>query len=69
MRDGQQIVSLGKQLYPGKGMVLIEAYKDATKQKYGYLIIDMTANGDDTYRMRSKIFPGEDPWVYIPQNL
>ena len=25
MRDGQQIVSFGKQLQPGKGMVLIEA--------------------------------------------
>ena len=50
-------------------MALVEAYKDATKQQYRYLIIDLTTNGDNTYRMRSKIFPGEDPWVYIPLNL
>ena len=69
MRDGQQIVSLGKQLYPCNGKALVEAYQDATKQQFGYLIIDLTANGDDLYRMRSNIFPGEDPWVYIPNSL
>ena len=69
MRDGQQIVSLGKQLFPGNGMALVESYKDATKQAYGYLVLDLTAHGDNTYRMRSRIFPGEDPWVYIPKNL
>ena len=51
------------------GMALVESYKDATKQAYGYLVLDLTAHGDNTYRMRSRIFPGEDPWVYIPKNL
>ena len=69
MRDGQQILSLGKQLFPGNGMALVEAYKDATREKYGYLILDLTANGDDTYRMRSQVFPGENPWVYVHRNL
>ena len=49
MRDGQQ-------LDPGNEKALVEAYQDATKQQYGYLIIDLTANGDDLYCMRSNIF-------------
>ena len=69
MRDVQQTVSLGRQLFPGNGMALVEAYKDATKIKYGYLVIDLTTNGDDTFRMRRKIFPSEDHWVYVPQSL
>ena len=66
IRDGQQISCLGKQMFPGNGKALVEAYQDATSQKYGYLVIDSTANGEDIYRMRTKIFPGEDPWVYVP---
>ena len=60
---------LGKQHFLGQGTALVEAYKDAMRQQYGYLIIDLTANGDDTYCMRSKVFPGEDPWVYVLRNL
>ena len=66
IRDGQQISALGKQMYPGNGNVLVEAYQDATSPKYGYLVIDCTANGEDLYRLRTRIFPGEDPWVYVP---
>ena len=69
MRDRQQIVSLGKPLFPGNGMALDESYKNATKQEYGYLVLDLTAHEVNMYRMRCRIFPGEDPWVYIPKNL
>ena len=62
-------MSLGKQLFPGNGMALVQSYKDATKQVYGYLVLDLMAHRDNTYRMRSRIFTGEDPWVYIPKNL
>ena len=65
VRDGQQIGSLGKQMFPGNNKVLVEAYEDATSTKYGYLVIDSTANGEDAYRLRTKIFPGEDPIVYV----
>ena len=69
IRDGQQISCLGKQMFPGNAKALVEAYEDATKIKYGYLVIDLTANGEDTYRLRSKVFPGEEPWVYLPVKL
>ena len=68
IRDGQQISLLGKQMYPGNNKALVEAYEDATSSKYGYLVIDSTANGEDVYRLRTKIFPAEDPWVYVPIN-
>ena len=68
IRDGQQISALGKQMFPGNNKALVEAYEDATSRKYGYLVIDSTANGDDAYRLRTNIFPGEDPLVYIPIN-
>ena len=69
IRDGQQISSLGKQMFPGNSNALVEAYEDATSRKYGYLVIDCTANGEDKYRLRTNIFPGEDPWIYLPVKL
>ena len=42
MRDGQQIVSLGKQLFPSNSMALVEPYKDATREKYGKKILFLT---------------------------
>ena len=69
IRDGQQISALGKQMFPGNGKALVEAYEDATSKKYGYLVIDCTANGDEAYRLRTDIFPGQDPVVYVPVKL
>ena len=39
IRDGQQISTLEKQIFPGNDKVLLEGYMDATC-KYGYLVID-----------------------------
>lgn len=64
-RDGQQIVNLGKQMFPGNGNILVEAYKDATNVKYNPLVIDMSPHTDDKYRLRSNIF--NDMWIYIPK--
>ena len=68
-RDGLQIINLGRQLYPGKGAVLTKAYNDATKEPYGYLIVDMSVDTDDEFRLRTKIFPGEDPVIYLPNSI
>lgn len=37
-RDASQISMLSRQLYPGCSSLLVEAYKDATKQSFGYLV-------------------------------
>lgn len=51
--DASQISMLGRQLYPGCSSLLVEAYRDATKQPFGYLVVDTTPRGEDKYRLRS----------------
>lgn len=62
MRNVSQISMLGRQLYPGRSK-LIDAYTDATKQAFGYLVVDTSPQGNDKYRLRTNIFP-EEPTVY-----
>jgi hypothetical protein len=63
-RDASQISMLSRQLYPGSSNLLVEAYRDATKNPFGYLVVDTSPRGDDRYRLRTNIFPGEEPVVY-----
>lgn len=63
-RNASQISVLGRQLYPGRSKLLIDAYTDATKQAFGYLVVDTSPQGNDKYRLRTNIFPGEEPVVY-----
>lgn len=65
VRDVSQIATLGRQLYPGKSKVLLEAYEDATATPYGYLVVDMSPHSYDAYRLRTHVFPREDPIVYV----
>ena len=67
VRDTSQILTLGRQLYPGRGGILVEAYTDAMKEHYAYLVVDMTQRIDDKLRLRTKIFPGETTVVYVPR--
>ena len=67
LRDASQINVLGRQMFPGKPGILQEAYEDATGRPYGYLIIDNSPHSDRKYRLRTQIFPSEDPLVYIPR--
>lgn len=69
VRDVSQVVTLGRQLYPGRWKILMESFKDANSTPYGYLIVDLSPVSDDTYRLRTHVFPGEDTIVYVPQKL
>jgi len=64
IRGTSQIQTLGRQLFPGKAHTLTDAFDDATKEPFGYLIVDLTPRGLDQYRLRSKVFRGEDIVVY-----
>jgi hypothetical protein len=66
LRDCSQIQRLGQQIFPGKGQGLVEAYKDCMKESFGYLVIDLSPHAEEDYRLRTKIFPGEDTIVYKP---
>jgi septin family protein len=72
-RDKQQIKYLAKQIFADNSKYLIEAYNDATKNPYGYLVIDLTADTPDEYRLRTRIYPDESknirfsPIIYQPK--
>ena len=67
-RDAGQVANLARQMYPGKSKFVVEAYKDATKDPYGYLLFDMDSTTDENYRIRTKIFPDDDrSYAYIPK--
>ena len=38
----------------------MEAYKDATSQPYGYLVLDFSPGAVEAYRVRTRVFAGED---------
>ena len=62
VRDISQVGILGRQLYPGKSKGFMRAYEDALTR--GYLLVDTSPHGEDKYRLRTNIFPGEDPVIY-----
>lgn len=66
-RDGSQITNLAKQMYPGRIGYLQDAFKDATSQPHGYLLIDLRQDTPDQLRLRTNIFPGETQAVYVPK--
>ena len=64
-RDATQISCLARQMHPGKSAFMIEAFKDATALPYSYLLVDLKADTDDSYRLRSNVFPDEENFVYV----
>ena len=63
-RDLQQIKCLGRQIFPSQSEKFVSAYKDSTQKPYGYLVIDLSPTACEQLRLRTHIFPGEDPIVY-----
>lgn len=63
-RDVTQLQCLSRQAFLGKSAFLMEAYKDATSQPYGYLVLDLSPSGEEAYRVRTQVFPGEDTIIY-----
>ena len=65
-RDAGQVSTLARQMYPGKSKFVVEAYEDATKEPYGYLLIDLKPETHDSYRIRTRIFPDDDiQYAYV----
>ena len=64
-RDGLQISTLARQMYPGQSQFLVEAFQDATQEAYGYLIIDLKPTTPDKLRIRTGILPSDRQLVYV----
>ena len=67
LRDASQITFLAKQIYPGKGAILKQAYHEATAERYGYLLVDSSPMASEERRLRTHVFPGEDLVIYVPR--
>ena len=52
-------------MYPKTSQFAVEAYKDATREPYSYLLIDLRAEQDKDLHLRTNIFPGEMHYVYV----
>jgi hypothetical protein len=65
-RDALQIATLSRQMYPGNGKFLVEAFRMVSEKPYGYLLIDLRADTLEKYRLRSNIFAGERQYVFLP---
>ncbi|KAK3929822.1 Isethionate sulfite-lyase [Frankliniella fusca] len=66
-RDLAQIRTFCMQVDPQHFRALLEAYEDATRAGYIYILFDFKPNQTDHLRMRTLIFPGESTVVYIPR--
>lgn len=63
------IRNIGVQLFPRQLDYFLDAYRQATIQPYGYLLIDMHASSDPLLRLRSGIFKeDEDRIIFTPKS-
>ena len=65
-RDKLQMNVLARQMYPGQTKYFMDSFEDSTSQPHGYLVCDLHPTSDKRFQLRTKIFPRETPWVYLP---
>lgn len=66
-RDRLQIKFMANQMYPTNKLFFLQSYEDATRNPHGYLLVDLTANCPDAFRLRSGLMPDEWPVIYLPR--
>ena len=66
-RDNSQFAHLARQLYPHNYRYAMDAYINATKEPFGYLVTDLRSEQHEDLRLRTHIFPGEVQQVYVPK--
>jgi len=52
-------------MYPKTWQYVVEAFKDATREPYSYLVLDLRPEQDEDLRLRACIFPGEKHYIYV----
>ncbi|CAC5417766.1 unnamed protein product [Mytilus coruscus] len=53
--DKQQVMTLAKQMYPGKVSYFMNKFQEAIKQPFGYLLVDLKPTTLETLRLRANI--------------
>lgn len=68
-RDSTQISHIARQFAPGNSKYIIEAFREATKKAYTYLLFDLSQKCPEELRIRSNIFVENSPIsIWIPNN-
>jgi hypothetical protein len=62
------IRTLGSQLFPRQLDFFMDAYNQATKDAWGYLMIDLHPASNPQLKLRTNIFPSDNRIVFIPKN-
>ena len=57
-RDQQQVAHLARQMYPNNSQSFLDAFRYATKEPYGYLLVDLKQDTADEDRLRTNIIKG-----------
>ena len=73
-QDESRMARIARQFVPNNQKFLIESYKRATSEAYGYIRIDCSPHTPDLLRIQSRITPEENgniflPTVYVPKNV
>ena len=66
-RDKSFISFVAKQFCPNTRKFLPEAYRIATSEKYGYLVLDCDIRTPEFFRVRNKIIPDGNTKIFRPQ--
>ena len=59
-RDKLQVLTLAKQMYPGRTNFFLKQYEEAVRRPYGYLLIDLKTTTRDDCRLRTNVLLGEE---------
>jgi hypothetical protein len=59
VRDRNQFAYLARQVLPEASASLCNAYREATQNPHGYMILDFAQDTDDRLRFRTNVFPDE----------
>ena len=68
VRDATQIRHLGQQMYPENKDFLVNAFRDAMKEPYTNLFLDLRSNSLDALRVRANVLNNFQT-VYLPKKL
>ncbi|KAM3936868.1 vomeronasal type-2 receptor 26-like [Leptodactylus fuscus] len=68
-RDKLQVMILARQMYPGKTRFFLEAFEDATRNPYGYLLVDLRGSTPEDMRLRAGLFPPDLPVAYVQKKI
>lgn len=66
-RDMRQLITFASQILPGMTQYFMDSYLKATKERYSYMLADLSPHREDRqYMLRTGIVPGDTCVVYRP---